>query len=123
MSYVFSDTVSLTTDSSGDATGYSEVVTGIVDRIIYTKDDFADGVDFTITIEETGESLWTESDVNASATRSPHQKAHATDGTEFLYASGGEPVIDAIGIANSRVKFVVANGGSLKSGSFTLVMH
>lgn len=73
MSYVQRQTVSVTTAADGSATFYSEVVTGKISAIHYAKNDFAAGVDFTITAEATGETIWSQLDVNASATVSPRQ--------------------------------------------------
>src|SRR3546814_6873290 len=74
--HVRRETVAVTTDASGAATEYTDTVTGRVLGIRYVKGDFADGVDFTITSEATGETVWAESDVNASATRAPRQAIH-----------------------------------------------
>ena len=41
--------------------------------IQYVKTDYTDGVDFTITTETTGQTLWTESNVNAAAVKAPRQ--------------------------------------------------
>lgn len=114
--------VPLTTDASGDATGYTPVITGRILGVRYVKDDFADGVDFEITLEATGETVWDEDNVNASATRSPRQATHSTAGVAALYASGGEAVGGYIVAANDRVKIVVANGGDTKSGTFHVIV-
>ncbi len=114
--------VELTTDADGAATGYTPAVTGRVLAIHYVKDDFADGVDFTVTSEATGQSIWAESDVNASASRAPRQPTHGQDGSASLYAGGGEPVEDYLALAQDRVKIVVANGGDTKSGAFHVVI-
>lgn len=111
-------TVALTTDGSGDAVGYADVATGRVLTARYVKGDFDDGVDFTITVDGTGETIWAELDVNASATRAPRQASHGTDGVAAVYAELGEPVLDHIAIANDRIKVVVANGGAGKTGTF-----
>lgn len=113
--------VTLTTDASGDVTGYTPTVTGPIRTIHYVKTDFADGVDFTVTLEATGESVWAESDVNASATRAPRQATHAVDGTASLYAAVGEPVEDMIVAVRDRVKIVVAQGGNAKTGAVHVV--
>lgn len=120
--YLERHTVELTTAADESATGYSPVVTGRVLAIHYVKDDFANGVDFTITSEVTGQGIWTESDVNASASRAPRQPTHGQDGSASLYAATGEPVEDYIALAQDRVKIVIANGGVAKSGSFILVI-
>lgn len=123
MSYAERHEVAITTDSSGDATGYTPVVTGRISTVRYAKTDFADGVDFTITIEGTGEGVWTESNVNASATRAPRQATHDIVGAASLYASGGESVEAPIVLANDRVKIVVASGGNTKTGTFHVVIE
>lgn len=122
MTFAVSHTVSLTTDTGGDATGYTPPVNGRVLTVIYDKTDFATGVDFAITAEDTGQGIWTEADVNASATRAPRQPTHDDVGVASLYAAGGEPVEDHIYLADERVKIVVSNGGSTKSGSFTVIV-
>lgn len=129
MAYAFTETVSLTTDSSGDATGYtSSIPYGRVINVIYTKDDFANGVDFTITTETTGQNIWVDTNINASETIAPKQAAHDTSGNALYYttaqASPAEsyPVTTDIYVVNERIKVVVAQGGSGKSGTFTFIM-
>lgn len=117
MSYVQRHTVTVTTDENGDATAYTGEVNGFLSQIRYVKADFADGVDFTITAEATGETLWSESNVNTDATRAPRQATHGTDGSASLYASGGEPVEAPIAVTG-RIKIVVDEGGNTKSGTF-----
>jgi len=114
--------VTLTTDESGDATGYTPVITGRILDIIYAKTDFADGVDFTITLEATAQALWSGTNVDTSANVAPRQPTHASDGTASLYAAGGEPVEDHIVAVNDRVKIVVAQGGDTKTGTFHIVV-
>lgn len=114
--------VTVTTDSSGDATAYtSSAIQGAILNVIYTKTDFADGVDFTITTEDTGQNVWVESNVNASKTVSPHQPTHDTSGTALVYAAAGEPVDTDIYAAFERIKIVVASGGDTKTGTFTII--
>lgn len=110
--------VSVTTDSSGDATAYTPKCSGRLISIRYVKTDFTDGVDFTITAETSGETLWTESNVNASATRHPRAATASTAGAASLYASGGTAVNDKIGLADDRVKIVVGSGGDTHTGTF-----
>ena len=116
MAYVEDHTVPVTTDSGGNATAFSPVVTGRIQQIIYTKDDFANGVDFTITLEDTGQNLWTESNVNASKTVNPRTAADLE--------SGSASVLTEVGIfaAAERVKFAIAQGGNTLSGSFQIVV-
>lgn len=114
--------VALTTDADGNATGYTGVVTGQLRAIRYVKTDFENGVTFAITAEATGETLWSEAAVNASATRAPRQATHSTAGAAALYAAGGAAVLDLIALANDRVKIVVSSGGNAKSGTFHVVI-
>lgn len=124
MSYAQRIAVSVTTIADGSATAYSsEVVTGKLSQIRYVKTDFADGSTFTITSEATGETLWTETGVNASATRAPRQATHSTAGAAALYAAGGAAVNDKIALANDRIKIVIANGGDTKTGTFHFVLE
>lgn len=122
MSYAQRHAIALTTDGAGAATGYTPVVTGLLSQIRYVKDDFTDGVDFTVTLEATGETVWAESDVNASATRAPRQATHGTAGAAALYAAAGEAVLAPIAVAADRVKVVVASGGAAKSGTVHVVL-
>lgn len=123
MSYARREVVAVTTIADGSATAYSPVVTGKISQIRYVLTDYAAGVDFTITAEATGETIWTESDVNASATRAPRQATHSTAGVAALYAAAGTAVNDKIALANDRVKIVIGSGGNTKVGTFHIVME
>lgn len=114
--------VPVTVDASGDATEYSPVLSGKLISFRYVKDDFANGVDFTITAEDTGETLWAEENVNASATRYPRAATASTAGAASLYAALGTAVNDRIGLSQDRVKIVVASGGNATSGTFHITI-
>lgn len=119
MSYARRLSVTVTTAADGSATAYSEHVDyGLLSQIRYVKTDFADGSTFTITSEATGETLWNETGVNASATRAPRQATHSTAGAAALYAAGGAAVNDKIALANDRIKIVISGGGDTKTGVF-----
>ncbi len=122
MAYAQAHVVAVTTDSSGDVTARTPVVNGAVLTIIFTDTDLAAGADFTITTEDTAQNLWVETDTGASKTVAPRQPTHDTAGVASLYASSGEPVEGFIYAANERIKIVVAQGGSVKSGSFTVIV-
>jgi hypothetical protein len=113
--------VTVTTDASGDAIAYSPVLTGKISTIRYVKTDFADGVDITVTAEATGEGIWAEENVNASATRAPRQLVYTTAGVASLYAATFGVYTEPIVLAADRVKIVVAQGGDTKSGTFHIV--
>lgn len=110
--------VTITTDASGDATGYTPAVTGRVLSIQYVKTDYADGVDFTITGAITGTGLWTDTNVNAAETVCPRAPVHDQAGAALLYAAGGTAQVDAVYLANERVKIIVGSGGNAKVGTF-----
>lgn len=114
--------IAVTTAADGSATAYSPPVTGRVLAIHYVKTDFANGVDFTITAEATGETIWTEADVNASKSCAPRMATHSNAGVAALYASGGTAVNSEIALGNDRVKFVIASGGNAKTGAFHLII-
>lgn len=114
--------VLVTTAADGTATKFSSRVSGAIHSVHYVKGDFADGVDFAITAEETGENIWTESNVNASAVRYPRAATHSQAGVASNYAATF-PVLDKVGVANDRVKIVIAQGGNAKSGTFYLLVE
>jgi mRNA-degrading endonuclease toxin of MazEF toxin-antitoxin module len=105
--------IPVTTAADGSATAYSDLVTGAIYNIIYKKTDFADGVDFAITLEETGQNLWTESDVNAEKIVSPRQT-----NSDNLGGTNDNLII----AAKDRIKVVIADGGNAKSGKFIAVL-
>lgn len=115
--------IAITVDENGDATVYSPVLSGKVHSIRYVKDDFAgDDLAFTITAEDSGETIWAEEDVTASATRYPRAPLHSTAGAASLYASGGEAVNGRIALSQDRIKFVIAGAGDETSGTFHVTL-
>lgn len=109
--------VEITTAADGSATAFSPRVSGKVHSIRYAKIDFADGVDFAVTAEATGENIWTQNNVNAAATVVPRQPTHGADGAPSLYAAGGTGVQAPFAVANDRIKVVIAQGGNAKKGN------
>lgn len=114
--------VAVTTASDGTATAYSPYLSGRIEQIGYKKTDFADGVDFTITVEGTGQGVWTESDVNAAVVKAPRIATYTIAGVAALYASGGVAVLDKIAVSRDRIKIVIAQGGNAKSGTFEIIV-
>jgi hypothetical protein len=111
--------VTITTIADGSGTGYTEYpLAGHISAIRYVKSDYADGVDFVITGENSGIAVLTGTDVNASATYAPRHATHDVTGAASLYAAAGEPVEDRIPVAGERLKIVVASGGATKTGAF-----
>jgi hypothetical protein len=115
--------VSVTTDGSGDATVYSGKVSGKLVAIEYVKDDFDNGITVAVTAEATGETLWSEAAVNASAIRRTRAPVHTTAGVALLYAALGTEVEDVIRLGWDRVKIVVSSGGDTTSGTFNVIME
>lgn len=119
--YVERHTVTLVTDAAGAATGYTPAVMGRVLGIVYTKIDYAAGVDFDVATETTGQTVWDQDDVNASAVVYPRAALQSVAGVALTY-DATQPVTEAVAVANDRVKIVVANGGDTKSGTFTVIV-
>jgi hypothetical protein len=110
--------------ADGTATGFSQrIVGGKLHSIAYIKGDYADTVDFTITKETTGETLWAQDNVTASTTVYPRANTASTANAASLYASEGTNVRDAIGIAVDRVKVVLAQAGANKTGQFLILVE
>lgn len=117
--------VSVTTAADGTATTYTPRFDGKIHSIHYLKDGsngYANGVDFTITAEATGENIWTESDANASTVRYPRAPTHSQAGVASLYAAGGTAVQAPVGMASDRVKIALAQGGASKVGVFHVLV-
>lgn len=123
MSYSERHVVNLVSAADGSGTGYTPVITGKISTIRYVKTDYTDGVNFTITAEATGETIWAQNAVNVSTTVAPRQPTHSTAGVAALYAAGGAAVNDAICLAADRVKIVIAGAGAAKTGAFHIVLE
>lgn len=114
--------IAVTCASDGSATVYTPYLSGYLHQIQYVKTNFTDGVDFTITAEATGETIWTESNVNAAAVKAVRQPTYTTAGVASLYASGGTAVNDRIALSRDRVKIVIASGGNATTGAFNVII-
>jgi hypothetical protein len=117
----------VTTAADGSATAYSPTITGAISSIAYVADatnPYAATVDFAITVEATGQGLWTQSDISASGTRAPRQPTHGQDGTDRFYTGTNvnHAVQDLICLANDRVQIVLAQGGNAKVGQFVITV-
>lgn len=117
MSRIDRKKVTVTTIADGSATAYTDWCEGLLQQIAYVKNNFDNGVDFTITEEVTGVNLWTESNVDATATRQTRGPTHSQAGAAALYAAAGTAVNDRIPVLG-RIKIVIAAGGNVKSGDF-----
>jgi hypothetical protein len=114
--------LTVVTAADGSATAYSPRISGEIHQISYVKTDYANGGTFTVTSEATGQNIWTESAVNASADRAPRQPAHSQVGAALLYAAGGTAQSTRIALGNDRVKIVIASGGATKTGAFHILV-
>lgn len=114
--------IPLTTNSSGAVTAYSGYISGYILAVQYVKTDFADGVDFTITADEAGESILSLTDQNSATIVRPRAATHSTAGVAAVYAAAGTAVNDHIAIARDRVKVVIAQGGNTKSGTIKVTV-
>lgn len=114
--------VPVTTEYGGDGEAYSPVLSGKLVSIRYVKDDFENGVDFTITSEMTGATLWAEDDVDASATRYPRAATHTTAGAAANYDGSAHAVLAKIALSQDRVKIVIGDGGDDTSGTFHITV-
>jgi hypothetical protein len=107
------------------ATAYSPYLSGFIESIEYVKagvNPYADGVDFTITADVTGESILALTDQNSSVVKRPRAATHSTAGVASLYAAGGAAVNDRIGLSRDRVKIAIAQGGNGKTGTFVITV-
>ena len=112
--------VTVTTDGSGAATAYTPRVAGKVFAASYVKPgagNYDNGVDFTITAEATGETIWTESDVNATKHCKPRAATHTTAGVAATL-DGTVAALEPVALASDRIKIVIAQGGASKVGTF-----
>lgn len=115
-------TVTIATNGSGVGTGYtSGDVRGRIHSIQYVPSatvPYAATVDMTITGEDTGLAILSQTDVSAAFTKAPRMPTHDTSGVASLYAAGGEPVEDHLVVSGERVKIAIAQGDASKSGTF-----
>jgi len=123
MSYARCESVTITTGTNGAATAYlpstGQTFNGRLHSIVFADTSLDAGSDFTLTLEKTGEAVWSRSNSAAGATIRPRAATHDVAGVASLYAAGGEPVEDHIVVADDRIKIVVAQGGSEKVGAFS----
>ena len=107
--------VNVTTDGSGDGTGYGEAVAGTLYAVQLVDGDFADGVDITLTCEneELSIPLLVKADFNTDQMVYPRV-------LEALNTDGSDLSSHAMPLCFGRPKAVVAQGGATKTGKFIL---
>lgn len=114
---VVCNVVDIVTSAAGAGVGYTNVINGRVLTIRYIKPQsggYAAGVDIDVETEHSGIVIWSQDDVNASATVCPRQATHDTAGVE----DNGN---DGIFVANERLKITVADGGDNATGQFVVL--
>ncbi len=117
--------LTLSVDASGDATVYSERVTGRVLQVRYVPHattPLDTGADLTITGEDTTVAIATLTNIGTSAfTKVPRQPVHGVTGTALVYA-GTDAVAEPPYIAGERIKVVVVQGGVSKVGTLHILI-
>lgn len=113
-------TVSITTDGSGNATVYSPPTFGMVVAVRYVPaavNALDTGASLTITDSGTGLQVLSQSTLGTSSRDWwPRAFTVSTTGVAALFAGGGSNVLDLVPVAGA-IKVVVASGGSAKSGT------
>jgi hypothetical protein len=116
MAYVQEDSVSITTSAGGAGEAYLSFHQGRIAYVGYEKHGstpYDNGIDLDVTLERTGEVIWSQDDVNASDSVAPLRQAQDTLGVDIagfympLYIGEGD-----------RVKISIAQGGNTKIGTF-----
>lgn len=108
MSFCKKVSITVTADGSGNASSQTDYLNGIVNRITYTKNNYANGVDVTVTTDD-GVGLWAGTDVNASTTVYPEL---GTVGDKRKLA-----------LADQKVTFALAQAGAGTIGTFTIYLE
>lgn len=106
------------------ATAYSPYFSGYIESIEYVKagsNPYADGVDFTITADVTGEAILSLTDQNSSVVKRPRTATHSTAGVAATF-DGTRAVFDRIALSRDRVKVAIAQGGNGKTGTFVITV-
>ena len=121
MSFIKSTSIAMTCDAGGNCTAYSAQVNGTIDAIIYTKGNFADGSTVTVTTATTGQAVWAETAVNASAIRRPRGQVHGATGTGLTF-DGTRTVCEPVCVLDESIKVVVSSGGNATTGTLTILL-
>ena len=116
-------TVSITTDASGNGTGFTEVVNGRVLAIIYAPDGttpYSNNFQAVFTTDVSLQAVLTKSQATATNPYSIYPKVQngaVVDGSSIA------ATFDFIPLAGSeRVKIVISGGGNTKTGQFTVIL-
>lgn len=129
MPFVSRGPLQVITDSSGDATEYTDLIDGGFIYAIYINhlgpsSGYANTADITIVTEHGRIPILSLTDVPNDAAYLryfPVAKGHDSAGAEIDWATGVK-LRTPIPIANERVEITVAQGGSVKRCDFTVVI-
>lgn len=117
-------TVLLTTDGSGNATGYTPTCSGLVRCISYVPDGSAPldtNADIVVTGNVSGVAILTKANIDTSPfTIHPRAAVVAAADSSALVYSAGNPVVDLIPVADEAIKIVVSSGDAAKRGVFAV---
>lgn len=118
MARVTKTAVTVTTDASGDGSAEAGPFSGHLVKVVYVKDDYADGIDVDITGAVGASVLLSADNVNASATFYPVVLSS-------LNTSGANiaSVYSRIPLADELVTVTVAAGGNAKTGTWYLYVE
>lgn len=124
--YVELHEITVVTAADGSATAYlpsqdGQVLEGRILGVVYEKIDFANGVDFDLSLERSGQVVWSEDDVNASKTVYPRVQVHTTGGVAATL-EGAQPMLEPPVAGGERLKIEIAAGGAAKSGTFKVLV-
>lgn len=114
-----------TTDENGDATiNHDGLIKGRLYRVEWVDGDLADGVDGTITMQNTpsgvAQTVLTLTDANSDADYYPRVLVHDAAGAALTGTSGGDRVMPLIwGVP----RLVIASGGNAKTGGAILYYY
>ena len=114
--------VTITTNASGDGSGSTPIVNGRVLAIHYIKTDYANGVDFDVDTSVSSVVIWSQDNVNASASVFPRKQVTDTAGVG-LTLDGTRTMNEPIPVANETIDIVVAQGGDTKTGTFHIIVE
>lgn len=118
------ETATVYLPSDTDLANGAPYLTGKLMTLIFANTDLTGTTDITVTVEATGEPVYSRADSAADVTVAPRQPTHGVDGIASVYAAGQppQPVRDFIVLALDRIKVEIAQGGASKSGTFTAII-
>jgi len=116
--------VSLTSDTTGAATGYTEQINGRILNVMLEFTSATTTADVTITTLDTSQTILAVSNVTSPKTYAPRQAIHkSSDGVALVFSAtvGGSAAYDYLYAANEKLKIVVAEVGDSKALRFCIL--